>query len=129
MGRSAFHHQPRRLAWAAWFLALALIGAQALGLAHALMHGGLPLATPTAACSADTQGGSASCAVADNYGHSRGSDACELWLGLSGSAALATGAESLPLPAAAAASPLGVKLAQAPRAAPIAFDARGPPSA
>jgi hypothetical protein len=127
MSRSNVRRQPHRLAWA-WLVVLALVGAQALGLAHALAHGApVSAAASTTACEAAADRDTCDGAGADSYGHARGSDTCALWFGAASAAALATDATCMSMPALAAVAPGAPVGADAPGATARAFDARGPP--
>ena len=117
----------RSTAWA-WLLAIALVGAQALGLVHALQHAKMPAqAVPVAAASGDDAPAHTARAH-DAWGHASGTAACVLWSGLLGGDAAACDA-----PVHACAKPASLEPAFddaciAPRDAARAYDARGPPA-
>jgi hypothetical protein len=136
MNRTSLRRQPQRLAWA-WVIALALVAAQVLGLAHTLAHS-TPAASIAASiavtngCAGDAEG-DGSRVVADDhdddYGHARGTQTCALWLGVVGAPALVAEAAVAPVLEAATPGPVPRAIADTPRDSPRAFDARGPPRA
>ncbi len=99
----------------AWLLAMLLLGAQALGLAHRVAHGlGGSVAAVQKAWSGDHEAGGAECRLVDQLAH-------------------ADALSSNPAPAAAVPAALTAEVDGAasslPQAAPAAYRARAPPQA
>lgn len=114
----------------AWLLALALVGAQALGLVHALQHANVPgPATSSAASAAGDDVSAVTARVDDAYGHASSSAACVIWSGLLGGDAAAFDAPVHAVVDVAARDLSFGDDAIAPRDAAHTYDARGPPAA
>lgn len=127
-------HRPHRLHAAAWWLALALLQAQLLGLWHRVAH---PPAEPgtawvqeAAAAAAAVRGEDAARAgPTDAFGHAADDDAqCRLYDALGLCSGIADAGTSTAEPPAAQAAPRGLAAASPAQAAARAYLARAPPA-